>query len=87
MSANTDDLGERVARIEGTVEQMDKRLEDLNTRMDERFDTLEGRMDQFEERVDRLNDKIAHTRRNIRNWLVLVVLATSAVVGALQLVL
>lgn len=65
MSANTDDLGERVARIEGTGEQMD----------------------QFEERVDRLNDKIAHTRRDIRNWLVLVVLATSAVVGALQLVL
>jgi hypothetical protein len=44
MSTDTDDrLGERVAHIEGTVEQMNERIGDLSTRMDERFDTIEGR--------------------------------------------
>lgn len=56
---------------------MDKRLEGLNTRVNERFDTLERRIDQVDGNVDR-------TRRDVRNWLVLVVLATSAVVTILQ---
>lgn len=58
---------------------MDKRLEDLNTRVNERFDTLERRIDQADGNVDQ-------TRRDIRNWLVLVVLATSAVVTILQVI-
>lgn len=40
VSANTDDLVERVVHIERTVEQIDKRLAELGTRMDERFDSL-----------------------------------------------
>lgn len=109
MSTNTDDLEERVAHIEGTVEQMDTRLAELRTRFDERFDTLgakiddrfetldskidirfgtvEERMDQLSGDVDRIDGKIDDARRDVRNWLVLVVLSMSAVVGTLQLLL
>lgn len=58
---------------------MDKRLEDLDTRVNERFDTLERRIHQVDGNVDQ-------TRRDIRNWLVLVVRATSAVVTILQVI-
>lgn len=39
MSTDTEDeLGERVSKIEGTVVQMDKRMERLETTVDRRFD-------------------------------------------------
>lgn len=95
MSTNTDDIGERVAHIEGTVEQMDKRLADLSTRMDERFDALQTRMDdrfqaqdsKLDDRFETLDSKVDDTRTEIRNWLVLVVLVMSVGIGSLQLVL
>jgi flagellar capping protein FliD len=78
MSTDTESLGERVANIEGTVEQMDKRVDDLGGRMDERFNTLEGRM-------DRLDTKVDEAKRDIRNWLVLGILTLSAVIAVFAL--
>lgn len=84
VSANTDDFGERIAHIEGTVEQMDKRLADPSKRMDERFDTLQMRMgDRFEVQDTKIDD----TRSEIRNWLVFVILVVSVGIGSRQLVL
>ena len=88
MSVDNDrSLGERVANIEGTVEQMNIRLDGISGRLDQ----LDARLNQMDGRIDRLDGKIDQTRRDIRNWLVLVVLATSlitsVVVAAFQFLL
>ena len=45
---------ERLARIEGILEQMDKRINDLI----HRIDRLENRMDRLEDRMIRLEDRL-----------------------------
>ena len=50
----TDD---RISRLEGAYEQMDRRLGDFNLRMDEmsrRLDAMSARIDQLSQRIDRL---------------------------------
>ena len=79
MSTDTDRLGERVAAVEGTVEQMDKRIDDLSTRMDERFDTLERRMDGLDEKIER-------NRREMRRLLLVLFAAMSLVVAVVSVV-
>jgi type VI protein secretion system component VasF len=85
MNVSTDsDFGERLARIEGTVEQMDKRIDDLSTRVNERFDTLEERIDQQDEKIDREIDSL---RTDIRRWLFLLATIVSVVVAVIQVLL
>ena len=83
MSTDTDRLGERVAAVEGTVEQMDKRIDDLSTRMDERFDTLERRMDALDKKID---DQTEALERRIRRWLLVLFAAMSLVVAVVSIV-
>jgi len=45
---------ERLARIEGILEQMDKRINDLV----HRIDRLKSRIDRLEDRVGRLEDRM-----------------------------
>jgi flagellar capping protein FliD len=75
MATDTDPLGERVANIERTAEQLDERVDALGNRMDERFNTIERQ-------ADRLDGKLDGARREFWNWLVLGILALSAVVAA-----
>lgn len=87
MSTDTDRLGERVAGIEGTVGQMNERLGTIENRIG----GVENRLDGVETRMDRLDGKVNQVRRDIRQWLVLVVLATSLltsiVFGVMQVLL
>ena len=77
MSTDTNRFGERLANVEGTVDQMDKRVDDLSTRMDERFNTLEGRM-------DTLDTKIEQNRREMRRLILVLFAGLSLVVAAVS---
>jgi hypothetical protein len=76
MSTDTDRLGERVANIEGRLETLDQ---------------IDTRLGTVEDRLETLDGKIDDAKRDVRRWLVLVVLATtlltSIVFGLLQVVL
>lgn len=83
MSSETDRLGERVSRIEGTLDQMNERL-----------GTIEGRLNNHDERFDRLDTKIEgvdgridEAKRDIRRWLVFVVLAITAAFTVISVVI
>jgi predicted nuclease with TOPRIM domain len=84
MSSETDRLGERVASVETGVEQLNERVGTLEGRVD----TLDSRMTT---RFDRLDTKIDEAKRDVRRWLVLVVLATtlltSVILGLVQVAL
>ena len=71
MSTDTDRLGERVAAIEGTVEQMNERL-----------GTIENRLDSIENRMDRLDGKID----NLRRWVAVAATVMIAFLAAVQVV-
>lgn len=86
MSADTDRFGERLAHVEGTVEQMDKRIADLSTRMNERFDTLESRFDASDRRMDTLDEKIEQNRREMRRLLLVLFAGLSLVVAVVSVV-
>jgi flagellar capping protein FliD len=81
MSTDTDRLGERVAAVESTVEQMDKRIDDLSTRMDERFDTIESRIGRLDDKIDR---EIQNLRTDIRRWMLVLFAGMSLVVAAVS---
>jgi predicted nuclease with TOPRIM domain len=54
-------LEERMAKIEGILEQMDKRLNHLESNMisfNERLNSFDKRLDSFNERFDRINERI-----------------------------
>jgi predicted nuclease with TOPRIM domain len=75
MSTDTDRLGERVAAIEGTVEQMNERL-----------GTIENRLDSIENRMDRLDGKIDDLRRDFRRWVAVAATVMIAFLAAVQVV-
>lgn len=66
-------LGARVARIEGTVDQLDKRLASFETNINKRFNTLEA--------------QITEQRRWIMTVIAAGNLAVILTIGILQLVL
>lgn len=80
MSTDTDRFSERLANVEGTVEQMDKRIDDLSTRMDERFNTLESRM-------DTLDTKIERNRREMRRLLLVFIGGATVILTIVQVVI
>lgn len=82
------ELGERVARIEGTVEEQIMRIDDvrdaikgLDERMDRRFEGVDRRFENVDRRFDSLERKIdSHFK-----WLVGVVVAAFGTVASLIL--
>jgi len=54
-------LSERMAKVEGILEQMSERLNHLESRvqgLDDRIDALNGRIDTLNGRIDALGDKL-----------------------------
>lgn len=82
---------DRLGHIEGTVEQMDKRIDDMNTRLNERFDTLDGKIDENREEIRQNREAISQARTDMRRWLYFFFVALSAVftvvTAAIQLLL
>lgn len=83
--AGADQVGERLGRIEGTVQQMDKRLDDMNGRISERFDTLESQIEGNRDEIGQVREEVRHTRTEIRNWFILLAVTISAVVTVVTL--
>ena len=72
MSADIE-VRERLARIEGILSQMDKRLNHVETeiqRLHQRMDRLEGRLSMFEGHVDRLRESITARIDRLFKWMV-----------------
>ena len=56
-------LSERQARLEGVIEQLDRRLDAIERRFDtieRRFDTIERRFDAIERRIIALEARMRH---------------------------
>lgn len=79
MSVDTDRFDARLSRVEGTVEQMDKRLADMNDRMDR----LDARMN---ERFDALDNDIQTLRTEFRRWLLVFFAAMTLVFAVVSVV-
>lgn len=90
MSVDADRFGERLANVEGTIEQMDKRIDDLRSRVDERFNTVDDRFDTMEGQFDRLDAKIDreiyNLRTDIRRWLIVLFTGMSLVVAVVSVI-
>lgn len=87
----TDRTDARLSRIEGTVDQMDKRLGRAVTQLDElsgRIDGLNGRIDETNQQMD---DRFTALQTDMRRWLYLLLFAISVVftviTAVIQLVL
>jgi len=88
MSTDTDrSLAERMANVEGTVEQMDKRLDDFRAHVDGQFGTVDNRFDSLDSRMDALDAKIERNRREMRRLLLVLFAAMSLVVAIVQVAL
>lgn len=93
MSADTDRFGERLANVEGQLEQISDRLGGIESRLDAhdgRFDTLETRIDRLDDKIsdrfDTLDAKIEQNRREMRRLLLVLFAGLSVVVAVVSIV-
>ncbi len=64
-----------MARVEGILSQMDRRIESFERSVGQRFGAVEGRFDSLERRIDSLERRIDALDKKFY-WLIGVVLAT-----------
>ena len=58
-------LEERVARIEGILEQMDKRFSEFREYIEKRFDQINERINRLENEVSHLREEMGEIRKDM----------------------
>jgi tetrahydromethanopterin S-methyltransferase subunit G len=92
MSTDTGDrsLAERMAGVEGQLEQMNERIGSIEHRMDAhdgRFDTIDSRLNSLDRKVDGVDEKIGRVESRMLQRMTLIVGVATAILAGIQLLI